>query len=402
MKHTSDEVRESKSIDRGSASLRILQVIPFFARRHGGTVQAVYSLSTELVRMGHRVTVLTTDFELDYDLLKMAKDNRIEVVPIPCQLSIMGFLVTRSVKSWLRSNIRHYDVIHMHGFRSYQNSAVRDAAKKARVPYVLQARGSVLPFFEKRHLKMLYDVIWGRKILRDAHAVIALNRMEFGQCLEMGVNKERISTIPNGIDLSKFENLPDKLQSRTRFGLSCNDRVILSLGRIHRIKGLDLLARAFSRLSQEMDGIRLVIVGPDDGFLKDLNAIIDALDIRDKVLIAGALYGGEKIDAYVAADVYVLPSVFEAFPNSVLESWACGTPVIMTDRCGIADLVKGSGYVVRYDENDLKEALKDLLVDDGKRDEMGRLGKHFVETELGLPIIAEQIESLYLGVLDID
>ena len=124
------------------------------------------------------------------------------------------------------------------------------------------------------------------------------------------------------------------------------------------------------------------------------------LKISDKVLFTGPLYGEKKLEAYVDADVYVLPSVYETFPVSVLEACACGTPVIVTDRCGIADVIDGQvGLVVTYDKNQLQDALQRVLSDDQMRQRFGNGGKSLVREKSNWSKITELMESVYLSCL---
>jgi len=143
---------------------------------------------------------------------------------------------------------------------------------------------------------------------------------------------------------------------------------VLFLGRIHKIKGIDILVKAFAKLIDKLDGVRLVIVGPDDGYLGELEALIKALKIEDSVLISGPLYGRDKLEAYVDAYVYVLPSRYETFPMSILEAVACGTPLILTENCGIAEYFRDkAGLVVKTDSHSLQEALLEMLMDREKQ-----------------------------------
>ena len=104
-------------------------------------------------------------------------------------------------------------------------------------------------------------------------------------------------------------------------------------------------------------------MGPDDGYLGELKALVKALRMEDKVLITGPLYGRSKLEAYVNADVYVLPSRYETFPMSVLEAIAWRTPVILTENCGIARYFNEKvGLVVKPDSSHIQEALFEMLL----------------------------------------
>jgi len=202
--------------------------------------------------------------------------------------------------------------------------------------------------------------------------------------------------VPNGIDLFEFDNLPKRGEFRRKYGLGSDQKIILYLGRIHKIKGLDLLAKAFAQVLNDFD-VKLVITGPDDGYLPTLIRLIKELEIEEKVLFTGPLYGEDKLEAYVDADVYVLPSFYEIFGITVLEALACGTPVIVTDRCGLADVINGqAGLVVPYDKEQLQHALLNMLGNVKMRQQFGEKGKLLVCEKFDWEKIAEQVESVYI------
>jgi glycosyltransferase involved in cell wall biosynthesis len=131
-----------------------------------------------------------------------------------------------------------------------------------------------------------------------------------------------------------------------------------------------------------------------------MKRLISELGIEEKVLFTGPLYGIDKIEAYIDADVYILPSVYETFPVSVIEACACGTPVIVTDRCGIANIIDGQvGLAVPYDEDALGKAILDILSDTNKKREYGINGKLLAREKLNWSKIVEQIEAVYINCL---
>ena len=372
--------------------MKILQVIPFFTPARGGSVIASYNLSKHLAERGHEVTIFTTDFELDEEYAKSL--DGVRVVTFHCIANIGLMLISPGMKKLLKKEINNFDAIHMHNFRSYQNVVAHHYAKKYNIPYVLQARGSVLPFFQKQRLKKIFDIFFGYKILRDASKIIALTMTEAEQYKKMGVDEDKIEIVPNGIDLSEYENLPERGEFRRKYLIKDDEKIILYLGRIHKIKGINLLVNAFADLVKELDDVRLAIVGPDDGFLSTLKKQIEKLKIGDRILFTGPLYERDKLKAYVDADVYVLPSVYETFPNTVLEACACGTPVIVTDRCGIADFVEKVGYVVEYDKDQLRNAIFKILADEGLRKRFSEDGKKLVG-EFSWDKVVRRVEEVY-------
>lgn len=384
--------------------MRILQVIPYFcpAWAYGGPLRNAYGLCKELVKRGHEVTVFTTDTLDSRNRVKETQEiiDGIEVRRFRNLSNTIAYrdkiFISPSMIFGLRNSLRNFDMIHMHEYRTLQNLIVHHYAKKYGTPYVLQTRGSMVRIMTKVKLKQLYDILWGYRLLRDASKVVALTQIEAEQYKSMGVSPDKIEIVPNGIDLAEFENLPPRGEFRKKWGINNSQKIVLFLSRIHKIKGPDLLAKAFATLVKDYNNIQLVIAGPDDGYLLSLKKLIADLEISDKVLFTGSLYGQEKLKAYVDADVYVLPSVYETFPVAVLEACACGTPVILTDRCGIAGMIDGqAGLVVPYDKEQLQQALLHMLDDDKMRLRFGEKGKLLVREKFNWENIIKQVVSIY-------
>ena len=373
--------------------MKILQVIPYFTPRRGGDVNICYNLSKQLVNRGHEVIIITTDFEFDEEYAKSLVNVRI--IPFKVIARIGLFLISPSMKKWLKNEIRNYNVIHLHNLQSYQNNLVYRYTKKYGVSYVLQAHGLDPKRLEEDTLKKGYNWVWGYGILKDASKVIALTKTEAEKYKKMSVDKDKVEIVSNGIDLLEYENLPKEGEFRGKYEIKDEEKIILYLGRIHKIKGIDLLVRAFVDLVNDSDNIKLVIVGPDDGFLSTLKRQIEYLKICDKVLFAGPLYGKDKLKAYVDADVYVLPSVYEIWGITVLEACACGTPVVVTDRCGIANFVDKVGYVVEYDKDQLWDAIFTVLCDEDLRKRFGEDCRLLVREEYGWDKIVAKVEKVY-------
>ncbi len=112
--------------------------------------------------------------------------------------------------------------------------------------------------------------------------------------------------------------------------------------------------------------------------------------------MAGPLYGREKLKAYVDADVFVNPRADEIFGLVFLEALACGTPVICSQGCGIADVINGQvGLAVPYDKGALCKAMLDMLYDNKKRQEFGQRGKLLVCQQFDWEKIGKQVEDIY-------
>ena len=383
--------------------MKILHVVPSFAPcfAHGGVVNASYQIAKKQVENGHDVTVYTTDscnerlkFENNYDMdvegikvfyfknVSNAFKNKLTIdTPI-------------SSINHLRKTVADFDIIHIHEHRHSLAIATHRYAKRNNVPYVLQAHGSVLPFFQKEKLKEIFDKLWGFDILHDASKVFALTEVEKGQYLKMGVSDDRIEIVPLGINLDEFSSLPDKGNFKSKHGIDGNDKLILFLGRIHEIKGLDLLIKSFNRIPNE--NVKLAIVGGDYGFKEELEKLINEYDLNDKIIFPGVLTGKNKLEALVDCDIFVMPSRYESFTTSGLEAMACSKPLILTKNNHIQTWVKDNvGLICEFDEKDLSKCMETLLNNDELCKKFGKSGRDLIENKYDWNKVSKHIEDIY-------
>ena len=276
----------------------------------------------------------------------------------------------------IRKDIKDYDIVHIHEHRQTLAIIASYFARKNNIPYIVQAHGSVLPFFQKEGLKNLFDKVFGFKILHNASCVFALTEVEKEQYLKMGVDEDKIEIVPLGINLEEYENLPAYGKFRSKFNIGENDKLILFVGRIHEIKGLDLLIDAFNDLivqsneknsleNIDCSSIKLAIVGPDDGYLVKLEEKVKEYSLEENVIITGPLYKEEKQEALVDCDLFVIPSKYESFTTSGLEAMACSKPLVLTKNNHIHDWVDGNVGIACEDNKDsLREAIEKVLFDE--------------------------------------
>ena len=383
--------------------MRILHVVPSFAPcfAHGGVVNASYQIAKKQVEDGHDVTVYTTDscnerlrFEDNYNVdvegikvfyFKNLSNNIKNKLTIDTPVSAI---------SHIRRTIADFDIIQIHEHRHSLAIAAHRYAKKNHVPYVLQAHGSVLPFFQKEKMKDIFDRLWGFDILHDASRVFALTEVEKELYLKMGVAEDKIEIVPLGINLDEYTNLPESGNFKSRYGIDAEDKVILFLGRIHKIKGLDLLVNAFDKIRN--DNVKLAIVGGDSGFKDTLDEMIEERDLQDKVIFPGVLTGREKIEALVDCDVFVMPSRYESFTTSGLEAMACGKPLVLTRNNHIHTWVKDNvGLVCDFDEDDLSNCIETLLDNGELYREFGETGRKLIEDKYDWDKVSKHIEAIY-------
>ncbi len=389
--------------------MRILQVTLGFlpAEGWGGPVKVVHQTCSELVRRGHQVTVYCTNlfdkkhkiqdgtFERNIDGIRVVYMNTLNFRWWP---GTLGPYWTPDLLAFIRKELSNFDVVHLHGYRSFMFIPLVRAARQARIPIVTQPHGTLPVKINSFWIKRLYDRLFRNLELNGISALIALSKSERQYALNAKIPADRIFRVPNGVDCSLRDTLPKKGCFREKLGLTECTRFILFLGRINKMKGADMLVEAFAKLNDS--SLQLVIAGPDDGHLTEVAELVKEHGLCDRVIFAGLLSGSDTLSAFQDADLFVLPSRYDAFPMTIVESCLAGTPMVITDQCEIADLVQGRiGDVVPFDPQEFADAMNRLL-NDHKRYEFYKSNtREVLNDTFSIGAVADKIESIYQNVI---
>jgi len=247
------------------------------------------------------------------------------------------------------------------------------------------------------------------EIMRVADRLIAATALERDQMAALyDADPTRVSVVPPGVDLDKFRPLPCE-EARARIGLPPDHQMVLFVGRIQPIKGIDTLIRAIALVLERKpalrDQISLSIVGGADDTTPDsemarLKALRAELSIEDLVLFLGSRDQDTLVDYYTAASVVVVPSFYESFGMVALEAMACGTPVIASDVGGLSlNIADGfNGYLVASgDVEELAYKITLLLTQDELRRQLGRQARAWAEGFSWQIIAAETLAAYDLA-----
>jgi len=365
--------------------MRILNVTetyaPFF--EFGGPPVKVRALSEGLVRQGHQVNVLTADWGLEKKLQPLSDEesqsagwdrspfgwrhteNGVQSIYVPSWFRYRAVSWNPAVKRYCRARLQNFDIIHIFGIYDILGPAVASVARARHIPYVIEPIGMYVPIVRSVLLKRMYHFALGNSLFAGASAIVATSDQEVQELAAAGIPREKIVLRRNGVAVPFA--WPERGLFRASLNIPQNVRLVLFLGRISEKKSPDLLLEAFARLPQQFDErpLLLVFAGPSEsGLQRSLQAQAVRLGISARVKFFGALYDENKWAAYRDADVFVLPSQNENFGNTAAESIAAGTPVIVTEQCGIAPLLKDiAGLVVPHDVAALSSAIQTLLTD---------------------------------------
>jgi glycosyltransferase involved in cell wall biosynthesis len=400
----------------------------------GGPPAKVRAIARELARRGHEVTVLTADLDQRQEAGAGGRSTRqgneseprsetgteaggwgmkrsawgweshdegVNAIYLRTLQNYRATTINPQILSFYARNLRNYDVVHIYGLYDLFGAIGAWFCRRSKIPYVLEPLGMFGPKVRSQNKKRLYRKLVGDALFEGAGVIVANSDTERKELIEGGIPEEKIMLRRNGIDLAEFQALPARGGFRARHNLDAKTPLILFLGRISFIKGLDLLVKAFAKLALVHRDARLVIAGPDDadGCVEAIQKLANEFQLGNRLIRSGPLYANERLEAFVDADFIVLPSRYESFGNVAAESIACGTPVMVTDQCGISPLVDdNAGLVVHCDVDGLYKGMKRLL-EDGEL--LSRLRKGCADAALTFswdePVAA--MEALYCALV---
>jgi sugar transferase (PEP-CTERM/EpsH1 system associated) len=279
------------------------------------------------------------------------------------------------------------DIVHTHGWGTVIEGMI--AARLARVPVLVHGEHGTLQL--KRHQRLAQRIAW-----RHADRVLSVSsRLADRMAAEIGFPAFRVSTIRNGVDLSRFGRV-NQSEARKRLGLPGDATIVGAVGRLVPVKDHATLIAAVRRIRDS--GLRATLVIAGEGPLRHaLQRQIVTLGVEESVQLLGHRPDIEHVLA--ALDIFVLSSRSEGLPNTVLEAMASGLPVVSTKVGGAEEVVLDgqTGILVAPASGEaLEEALAGLLTDSGRRRAMGAAGRQRVESEFALSKTLARYEELYM------
>lgn len=365
----------------------------------GGTVERTIQLSKHIASEGADCTILTTDVGLKQDLVTVMKSNNVDIIALPC-INKRFYLLFPCLKT-IKKQVAASDIIHLMGHWTLINLLIYLYARIYNKPYAVCPAGALPVFGRSKSIKALYNLIVGRKIISNANLHIAVGENEISHFAEYGISAEQVAIIPNGVNPNDY-----LIQDSTAFRMFAelaNSPYILFMGRLNPIKGPDLLLNAFCRVSNMFPDMHLVFAGPDGGMLNELKSLAQSSSFEERIHFVGHLGGANKVSAYSAASIFVVPSRQEAMSIVALESGICGVPVLMTDQCGFGALSSiGGGMIVPATEQGLTHGLISLLEDRKLLPIMGERFKVYILNNLTWQVAAKAHLQLFEKVGGID
>lgn len=366
--------------------MRILSVVTLISPdgAYGGPVRVAVNQAAALIAAGHQVTVAAGT--RGYQQPPTELDGvGLRLFPVRTILPGTGFagLAAPGMLRWLRRSASDFDVAHIHLARDLVTLPAAARVRKAGVPYFVQTHGMIDP--STNPLAGPLDAMLTIRLLRGASGVFHLT----------GFEREQLRAVAG--DLT-FEPLPNGVPA-TEAGPKLSPPLeVLYLARLAPRKRPVAFVEAAVQVSRRHPGTRFRLVGPDEGEGPRVEAAVHAArESGVDIAWEGPIPPSQTIDRMRRAGVYVLPSVDEPYPMSVLEALSVGRPVVLTDTCGLAGFVAEhqAGRVVDATAEQLSAAISSLLDDPDAAAATGIRGRAAVRTELAMPAIAERLAQRY-------
>jgi glycosyltransferase involved in cell wall biosynthesis len=379
--------------------VRILHVCAYYAPAYvyGGPVRSIHALCKAQQAHGMDVEVFTTN---------AAGGQRLEAAPAGCdfdgvrvryfELSSPAMLLgAAGLAPALDRALPAADLVHLHGVfnrTTWDAAAILRAAGK---PYVLSPRG-MLEVPALAHHRWRKRVTWrlkDRGIVARAAVLHATSSPEAAS-LQRAYPASRVVQIPNPVSMTG-DSLSDGQQWRASHGVPADAPLVLSLGRLHRIKRLDLVASSFLALRSRVPHAHLVFAGPDEQRLRP--ALERQLaDAASAVHWVGAVDGDAKQALLAAATVLVQCSDSESFGMSIAEALAAGTPVVVTRTCPWQDIESWQcGFWVDQASDAIATALFAIVSNRDLAREQGSAGRRLIEERMSPACVAQSWHAVY-------
>jgi len=285
--------------------------------------------------------------------------------------------------SYVRANYKTFDAFHIHLARDLITLPVARFLSSKNAVYVVQPHGMIMP--DRRFRARVFDAVAVRRVLSGAISVIAYKGVDDEALASLSRGTASISLLVNGVELD----------SETEEPVVSNE--VIFMARLHPRKRVMAFGEMARILYRRGVACRFIVVGPDEGDLDGLQTFIQTNGLGQILNYEGAVAYSEVRQRLRGSAAYVLPSVNEPFPVTVLEAMAVGTPCVITDSCGLAPYFQedSAGIVTDGTPNQMAEAVEKLIVDSDFWKSTVASAKLTVKNRFSIQAVGDTLLGLY-------
>jgi glycosyltransferase involved in cell wall biosynthesis len=379
--------------------MNLLHIIPTYkpAYIYGGTITAISLLCETLVEKGNcKVTVLSTtaNGKEELPVYKNApkKVDGVDVYFFPRWTKDHSQL-SPALLWYLFRNARRFDVVHIHSWWNLSVLLAVFVCRMRGVKPVLSPHGMLSPFTITGRFKPVFHRFIGKNLLKSTF-LHTTSEQEAAECLALIPNWEHV-TLPNFLDLINLPNKQKKAPNPLEPTAPNRPFNLLFLSRLHQKKGVELLFDALAQVS--FNWSLTMAGGGETDYLNQLKKQSENLHIDAKINWLGWVDATERLAAFTAADLLVLPSHNENFALVVIESLAVGTPVLVSKYVGLADYVaeKDLGWVCDTTVESLVENLEKAHRETAKRQHISQHSGAQIRQDFDPSVLAPKYVKMY-------
>jgi glycogen(starch) synthase len=394
----------------------------------GGLGTFATELSKKQVELDHDVTVFTLN--RNNTLPTSDRINGVDVYrPKTLDMSTPFFLcVDHELRSWgpyfkffsdvlsynimsasklvnelVRKNGRTFDMIDAHDWLGIMGGMI--AKKELKTPLIFHVHSTEVGRSIGRGSHTIKDIEYEGGQIADC--IITVSNAMADELLKLGFPQEKIRPCWNGVDPAKYDpaqvTIEERLTLRRRYGIQDNETLLFFIGRLVTVKGIDKLIRAMPQILKEFPNTKLLILGVGD-MQQEIRSLADGLGIHDNVIMRTEFVSEtERIQHYAAADVVVLPSLYEPFGIVCTEAMSMAKPTVVGARGtnGMREQVIPSGvkqcgiHVNPFEPKDIAWGIIQVLQLQDKGKQWGQNGRQRVIEEFSWDAVTKRTIAIY-------
>ncbi len=368
--------------------LRILQI--YYEPLPSGQTTHVLSLTRELIRRGHAVSVVLPDYLIS--VIASFSQTGARTIPLPLRKLIWKPAAVSGLTKLVRRD--NFDIVHIHSQEAgITGRLIARLAGARRIVYTPQTID-----IWRVSLQNLYELA-ERVLARVTNKIISVNHQDRDRLVSWGIPTAKVISIPNGIDIQRPPDHRTRAQLQALIGVPEGRMIVMQLGRLTAQKDPLAFVEGASLVLRELPGAHFVMVG--EGPLH--RAVLDKVheyNLNANFHLTGRVENAASL--LQLADLVTLTSRWEGLPYSLLEAMACSKPFVATEVNGIHDLIESGpggrvvppGSVTTWSENVIE-----LLKDPAQRAELGKRGREQLVSAYTLSLMVDKIENLYINLV---
>lgn len=352
--------------------MKIILVTQYFAPAwaYGGPPKVLFNLSKELIKLGHEVIVLTTDsLGSSRNSIFTEKINGINIYRLKtlsnrlayrCKLFIVPDMLNK-----LKENLEDADYVLYSDLRTLINWQTYRLLLSEKIPYGIFSFGQI-PYDKswKGIVKKIYDFMWVRDFVTQAKYRFCQTEHErkmYGEYFQTKKENTQLLLLP--IDTKAYMPCDNVLNFyRKKLHIESQDKVFLFVGRLHYLKGVDILIRCMQTIMRKDKKVKFLIVGRDDGEKNNLVNMVPA-EFKKRIIFLPPLYNEELASIYKLSKCFIIvPRFYEETSTAALEALSYGIPVITNDKSEIPYLEEyNAGFITLDDQLSILVSVRKIL-----------------------------------------